>query len=412
MWEQLERYRNHYLQREIQDVMKPSSINCLQGKEWNKRMSKRDFCKQYPRRCPESSTYFEDRTQLAFGWYALPKLIHEMDSDIALTHWRAIVSLRDFLLNPLNAQRAIIEMELVRKVKNAFLRMRFKFHESHYNEEEMYLKIFDILSRNLNGAEHIAKRKCLMIEFYKIVKQKAPVKEDLAAEILRNLTGKPKVLGIVLADKDNFVSLAKIFKQDPCKHFYPPHLWHHLCHLLELAPEQAIELGFFELLHARVANRLPLYWDQASKALALLLRCAEGQRRFDEIDGIRLIYEIFEDVYRKSSERLPLQKVESYEYIVLMLLNGLHSKRALWRSREFTMLACHVGRRMKTKTEARLQLYCLQALRELGVMPCGKRYINGNWLQEISELECLNAECECARDALVDWLRRDIAESG
>lgn len=32
MWEQLEGYRNHFLQKEIKDVMKPSSINCLQTK--------------------------------------------------------------------------------------------------------------------------------------------------------------------------------------------------------------------------------------------------------------------------------------------------------------------------------------------------------------------------------------------
>lgn len=32
MWEELERYRNHYLQKEIQDIMKPSSINCQQNK--------------------------------------------------------------------------------------------------------------------------------------------------------------------------------------------------------------------------------------------------------------------------------------------------------------------------------------------------------------------------------------------
>lgn len=52
--------------------------------------------------------------------------------------------------------------------------------------------VSDIISRNLNGAEQIANRKCLMIEFYKILKDMEPRKEDLAAEILRNLTGKPK----------------------------------------------------------------------------------------------------------------------------------------------------------------------------------------------------------------------------
>lgn len=32
MWEELEKYRNHFLQHEIKDVMKPSSINCQQNK--------------------------------------------------------------------------------------------------------------------------------------------------------------------------------------------------------------------------------------------------------------------------------------------------------------------------------------------------------------------------------------------
>lgn len=215
----------------------------------------------------------------------------------------------------------------------------------------------------------------------------------------------------MLEDPENFESLAKIFKQDPCRHFYPTHLWHHLCHLLELAPERGIELGFFELLHSRIRNYLPLYWDKASKAFALLLRCEEGQRRFDEVDGVKLVYGIFLTTYKRSTSMLHFQKVENFEYVMLILLNGLHSKRALWRSREFTMLACQVGRRMLTDSNPRLQLYCLKTLRELGVMPCIKRYIIANWLEKICELSCLNAECECARDALVDWLRRDIADS-
>lgn len=90
------------------------------------------------------------------------------------------------------------------------MRMRLKYHESHYNEVEVYLKIFseyimykrystyiliflsDIISRNLNGAERIAQRKCLRMEFYKILKDREPNKETIVAEILRNLTSKPK----------------------------------------------------------------------------------------------------------------------------------------------------------------------------------------------------------------------------
>lgn len=78
-------------------------------------LSKRGFCSKYPRRCPGHSTYFCDRAQLAYGWFALPKLMKEIDSDVSQTHWRGIVSLSEFLLNPLNAQRAIIEMDIVRK---------------------------------------------------------------------------------------------------------------------------------------------------------------------------------------------------------------------------------------------------------------------------------------------------------
>ena len=44
----------------------------------------------------------------------------------------------------------------------------------------------------MNGAERIANCKCLMIEFYKILKHKESVKQDLAGEILFNLTSKPK----------------------------------------------------------------------------------------------------------------------------------------------------------------------------------------------------------------------------
>lgn len=84
------------------------------------------------------------------------------------------------------------------------------------------------------------------------------------------------VLGIVLADPENFDAVADIFKQDPCQPYYPAHLWQHLCSMLEVAPEQGIQLGFFELLHARIVNRLPKFWDLNSKAFALLLRCGRG----------------------------------------------------------------------------------------------------------------------------------------
>lgn len=96
------------------------------------------------------------------------------------------------------------------------MRKRLKYHACHFNEIEMYLKIFsesyfifikhrltyplfisDIISRNLNGAEHIANRKCLRIEFYKILLAREPVKEDIVAEILRNLTGKPKGISCI-----------------------------------------------------------------------------------------------------------------------------------------------------------------------------------------------------------------------
>ncbi|XP_017077648.1 uncharacterized protein LOC108112331 [Drosophila eugracilis] len=412
MWEQLARYRNHFLQLEIKDVMKSTSINTQQNQELTEAMEKREMCKCIPYRCKTSSTYLDDRAKLAYGWFALPKLMKELDSDVPLTHWKAVVSLTDFLLNPLNAQRAIIEKDIVRKLKNAFMRKRLKHHQEEYREVEMYLRIYNILSRNLDGAENIANRKCLRIEFYKIIKDQESVKDDLASEILRNLTGKPKVLGIILEDPENFASLAEIFKQDPCRPHYPLHLWHHLCHLMELAPEQGIELGFFELLHPRILNRLPNFWDMSTKAFALLLRCTEGQRRFDEVDGVKLLYDVFVQPDENQRVLLPRQKVENWEYMVLALLNGLHSKKALWRSREFTQLPCYVGRLMvATVDNPRLQLYCLKVFRELGVMPCIKRYIIANWLEEVCKLFCLDAEAECARDSLVDWLRRDIADS-
>ncbi|XP_068146854.1 uncharacterized protein [Drosophila tropicalis] len=409
MWEQLEKYRNHFLQNDYKNLLKPSSINCLQNEAWHEAMGKRDLCKCYPPKCTTPSTYFKDRAQLAYGSFALPKLLKELDSNVHLTHWKAVVSLTEFLLNPLNAQRAITEMEIVRKVKNAFLRMRLKHHQEQYCEVEMYLKIFNILSRNLNGAEHIAQRKCLLIEFYKILQKKEPL-QDLASEILRNLTGKPKVLLIVMKDADNFGFLAKIFLQDPCQPLYPPHLWHHLCHLLEVAPEQGIHLGFFEFLHSRLLNRLPKFWDMTSKAFALLLRCVEGQKRFDQVDGIKLLNDILEDTSTPDS-KLPMQQVESYEHLVLALLNGLHSKKALWRCREFTLLPCLVGHQLEKSKCPKHQLYCLKVLRELGVMPCVKRYIIGNWLENLRRLICLDADAECARDALLDFLRRDIADS-
>jgi len=61
-----------------------------------------------------------------------------------------------------------------------------------FNIKHLCFFYTDILSRNIDGAENIANRKCLRIEFYKIIHNQENIKDDLASEILRNLTEKPK----------------------------------------------------------------------------------------------------------------------------------------------------------------------------------------------------------------------------
>jgi len=89
------------------------------------------------------------------------------------------------------------------------MRMRLKLHKEEHREGEMYLKIYsnmmilynflfnikhlcffytDILSRNFDGAENIANRKCLRIEFYKIIHNQENIKDDLA-NIVATSTG-------------------------------------------------------------------------------------------------------------------------------------------------------------------------------------------------------------------------------
>lgn len=82
------------------------------------RQKKRDRCDlihRDGRLCAPSANYFENRAQLAYGFWALPKLMKELGSDKSEEQWRAINSLAEHISNPLHGQRAINVYEIVRR---------------------------------------------------------------------------------------------------------------------------------------------------------------------------------------------------------------------------------------------------------------------------------------------------------
>lgn len=63
----------------------------------------------------KSAHYFENRADLAYGFWALPKLLKELANNCGDIRARAIKSMSEYLNNPLHAQRAINDFDLVRR---------------------------------------------------------------------------------------------------------------------------------------------------------------------------------------------------------------------------------------------------------------------------------------------------------
>ncbi|XP_004520358.1 uncharacterized protein LOC101456990 [Ceratitis capitata] len=399
MWEELASYKNHFLQLEVKH-MKKETINSLVNTEYRKVQSKRCSCKcPYDNKC-ESSTYFRDHAALAYGFQCVEKLARDMCCDDPLLKWQSINSLSEVLLNPWQAQLAITKFDVFRKCKNMFMRIQYGFHKEYYHERRQLMKIFYLISRYLNGAHEIVSRSHFISELYAIIYNRQST-HLTACKILRNLTEKTEILLYLLNETPSFRKLAIIFTHDPCAPFYPNPLWEHLCHFLEVAPELGINLGFFELLHERIKYKTLSYHELCMKCFAMLLRCEEGQLRFDKIDGVKMLYDIVGD---------EKNKLNNYEYVVLALQNGLISNRALWRSREFTDLPNRIILLAKCENK-NLQLECLECLRLLSAMHCIKAYILQSCISDLMSIECLNEQNECTRDTLVEWLNRSICDS-
>lgn len=399
MWEELASYKNHFLQLEVKH-MKHETVNNLVTKEYQQVQSKRCRCK-----CPddakcESSTYFRDHAALAYGFQCVEKLIQDMCSDDPLLRWQGVNSLSEVMLNPWQAQRAILQYDLVRKCKNMFLRIQHGYLKEYYHERRQLMKIFYLISGYLNGAHAILSTIHLVQEFYLIVYNHESTRY-LACKILRNLTEKTEILLYMLNETRSFQNLSIIFNTDPCTPFYPNALWEHLCHFLEIAPKMAIQAGYFELLYERIKSRMLFYHELCMKCFAMLLRCEEGQQRFDKIDGVKLLYDIIADKQKK---------LDNYEFVMLALQHGLVSNRSLWRCREFTDLPNRVIALAKLENK-NLQLTCFKSLRLLSAMPCVKTYILHGCMSDLMSIKCLNEQNECTRDTLAEWLNRDICDS-
>lgn len=153
----------------------------------------------------------------------------------------------------------------------------------------------------------------------------------------------------LIHDYKVFDKLFDIWNRDPCISYYPNDLWLHLTQLLQIAPEEAVKKGFFEILYKRISGRLLQYhvWDM--KCFGLLLHCAEGQKRFLQIDGVKFLYTILDE-----------ECLDSCENVIFCLMQSLFGKAVLWRSREFTKLPLILTKLAKDSKKVKQQLYCFQ----------------------------------------------------
>ncbi|XP_075165365.1 uncharacterized protein LOC142237821 [Haematobia irritans] len=385
MWMKYQEYKNHFLQTELQHV-KATTINDLVSKEFEKRRSNHTDFPVGGLTCV-SSSYFDSRTNLAYGLWALPKLIKEIGSDDNETQYRALQTLSEYIVNPLHAQRAIIQYQIVRRCQNLFFRIRMKYEtsKSRYADRILDIFFFKTMLR-------------LMDQFYNIVRDR---EEHMlrTSKILSLLTEQSSATIFLLNTYKVMGNLMEIWQKDPCVPFYPEDLWLHLQHFLVVAPDEAVACGFFEIFYTRIKARVFQFHRYDMKCLALLLRCEEGQRRFLEADAVKEMYEILRD---------PLKKLDTYENVIFVLMNGMFAKPIMWRCREFTNLPTIITTLAQTSAEQNMQLFCLQLLRELGEMPCIKRYIQENCLEILKTITCGPVINKKFHTELIYWLQREI----
>lgn len=202
----------------------------------------------------------------------------------------------------------------------------------------------------MNGAYEISRKNRLMDQFYIIVHER---EEHMwkTSRILALLTEQIEVTNFLINDYKVIKKLVDIWARDICVQYYPENLWLHLQHILTLSPHEAVEVGFFEILLTRIKGRLFQFHRYDLKCFALLLRCEEGQKRFQAVDGVKEMYEILTNQSRK---------LDTYENVVLTLMTGIFAKPILWRCREFIDLPKIITQLAMDPKQSNMQLLCLQ----------------------------------------------------
>ncbi|XP_073812111.1 uncharacterized protein [Musca autumnalis] len=390
MWKKYETYRNHFLQSQLK-FLTASAINEI-AKSSVEQQTSNGCC------LDNKSTYFADRAQLAYGLRALPKLMKEIGSDDDETQFRAINSLSEFVRNPLHAQRAITQFQIVRRCQNIFLRIRMKYQETKFRNSECLLTIFYYISKHLNGVDQIVRSNRLLDQFYAIVEARE-IHMVKTVQILALLSEQHSGAIYLINSYSVLDKLKGIWSRDICVPYYPDELWLHLQHVLEHIPDAAVECGFFEILHNRIKGRLFQFHRYDLKCFALLCRSVGGRKRFMAVDGVKEMYDILTD---------PFKKLDSYENVVLTLMHGILSKPVMWRCREFTDLPWIVTELVSSTANQNMQLFCFQLLCGLAEMPCIKRYIRVKCLESLKRIECMSLPNKEVHDELLYRLQREI----
>uniref|UniRef100_A0A1A9UWI4 Uncharacterized protein n=1 Tax=Glossina austeni TaxID=7395 RepID=A0A1A9UWI4_GLOAU len=400
MWDQLAKYKNNYLQKELSHLS-AQEINKVEEKAMHEIQSEHRECNWMRREkvgIAKPSQYFEDRAVLSYGFDTLPKLMEDLGSDDHVTRWRAITSLPEVIINPLHAQTAITTHEIVRRCANIFVKIRLRDENPKYVEMEKLLDIFLVIALHMNGGKYILRCEPLINQFYDVIRKR---EESIpkVSDILSLITKDAQDVHYLQERYEAVTILAEIFGYDVCAPSYPANLWRHMEWIFEAFPHFAVDKGFFEILHTRIKNRSGKYHIFDMKCFGLLLRCPEGQKRFVAIDGIKEIYDILADTKHK---------LDTYEHVVYTLMTGLVGKEILWRCGELIDMLSIIIQFAKNHQEINTQLYCLQIFRILSDMPWIKRYMKKNYYKTLEHMKCDTKSNDKLRSELLYKLDREV----
>ncbi|CAD7088850.1 unnamed protein product [Hermetia illucens] len=402
MWNAMARQRNSYLHATLKtESIDPYVLNkCVEiamHKEKDIKVERADFHQPtliQPKRFGINP--IKKNANLAYGLDGIPQLLKDLASYDLGVQSKALHSLEEELQNSYKCYRAIVEFNIASRL-NQSLDNFFPLVPGDISPLLKNIVCIGLVASHYQGAKALMHEHNLISNLYDMIIDTNPVSRNAALALYR-MSSQPEVAD-VMASGDHLQRAVRVLERiDHIEEVYMV-----IANLIERSPGKAMSKGVFETIYCKL-NRCHEY-PTVMKCLALLINCREAEEVCDKKDIVYKFKEMLAD------DSLPLKTLE---YLSLGICNALYTTTAMWRCREFWDLPAILIKRAHNKTSDFMQLWCLQALRQLIMMPSIKNLVRKTYKKKIKNIVCRKDYVEKVKNDLLKQLRTKpylVAES-